>query len=267
MSLTVLRTGTMRSRAAFAFQGGAFGDTREFAAAAILLRHPRGNLLFDAGFGRHVQQHIRQAVPWLMRAVTRYRFETPIGLALAKAGIDVSDRSQLAGVVLTHGHWDHVSGLLDLPGVPVWLTADELRAVRGGDRSMTLLARALDRGVRTQVYGFDGGPFLGFPRSRDVFGDGSVVLVPSPGHTPGSVIAFLSLPGGRRVALVGDLAWQREGIERPAERPWMARRLADHDAGAVRQLLRQMHQLARVFPGLLVVPAHDERALAALSAR
>jgi N-acyl homoserine lactone hydrolase len=92
-----------------------------------------------------------------------------------------------------------------------------------------------------------------------VFGDGSIVLVPAPGHTPGSIIAFLTLPSGSRYALVGDLVWQREGIELPAERPWLSRLLADADPAGVRRWIVLMHQIASNMPDLLIVPAHDAR--------
>ena len=92
-----------------------------------------------------------------------------------------------------------------------------------------------------------------------MFGDGSVVLVPAPGHTSGSIIAFIALPSGQRYALIGDLAWQAEGIDLPAEKPWIARTLADNDAGATRKLLQQMHALKASFPSLVIVPAHDSR--------
>src|SRR5690606_13598450 len=94
-------------------------------------------------------------------------------------------------------------------------------------------------------YAFDDGPYLGFPRSFDVWDDGSVVLVPAPGHTPGSVIVFVTLPGQRRYSLLGDLVWQREGIEWPAERPWLARRLLDEDDAGVRVAIARIAAVQR----------------------
>src|SRR5262249_48036697 len=116
------------------------------------------------------------------------------------------DRARLRGILLTHAHWDHVSGVADFPQVPVLITADERRFVDDGGWVMAI-ARGL-RDVRYELYDFEGGPYLGFPRSHDVYGDGAVVVVPAPGHTPGSVIVFVALPTGRRFAFVGDLAWQ-----------------------------------------------------------
>jgi glyoxylase-like metal-dependent hydrolase (beta-lactamase superfamily II) len=77
-------------------------------------------------------------------------------------------------------------------------------------------------GIRYEEYGFEGGPYLGFPQSHDVYGDGSIVVVPAPGHTPGNVIIFVTLRNGTRYAFVGDLVWQLEGITLREERPGSA---------------------------------------------
>lgn len=257
MGLFAVQTGRMYSRAALAFEGGRYGDKRVFVAGGILVRHPKGTLLFDAGFGSSVEAH-RKTSPWLLRATTKYDRQTTVADALKTAGISPSS---LTAVVLTHAHWDHVSGLESLPGAPVWVTREELAFVRGDDAS-TALARQLGTGSYV-AYDFPGGPYLGFAHSRDVFGDGSVVLVPAPGHTPGSIVAFIATPDGKRYALIGDAAWQREGVELPAEKPWVARQV-DADREATRAMLIRLHQIKATMPGLIIVPAHDARAWATL---
>jgi N-acyl homoserine lactone hydrolase len=253
MSLHALLAGKMYNQAAMAYRGGSFLEQRVFGMGAILVQHPRGRLLFDTGFGSQVDQHVL-TTPWLMRVSSSYEKEPTVAAQLAAAGIA---QDSLTAVVLTHTHWDHVSGLADLPDVPVWVTQSEHAFVDGGDAA-TALARKL--GTQRYVdYGFADGAYLGFAHSRDVFADGSVVLVPAPGHTPGSIIAFINLPDGKRYALVGDLVWQTEGIDLPAEKPWIARRMVDQDAAATRELIVHMHQLQALMPELIVVPAHDRR--------
>lgn len=258
MSISAIGTGAMRSRAALAYRGGSFLEARDFTMTAVLVRHPRGDLLIDTGFGRNVAAHAH-TLPWLMRAFSTYTATAPAIERLASGGYDPA---RLAGIVITHAHWDHVSGVPDFPGVPVWTNADERSFVASGAPLAEVMRSFGVTNVRE--YAWDGGRYLGFPRSRDWYGDGSIVLVPAPGHTPGSVVVFLALPSGARYALVGDLVWQREGLDLPAERPWISRRLVDGDAAAVRAGISRMAAIHARFPQMVMVPAHDARAAAEL---
>ncbi|MCE9522988.1 MAG: MBL fold metallo-hydrolase, partial [Alphaproteobacteria bacterium] len=210
-------------------------------------------LLFDTGFGSTVDEQFK-STPWLMQKTARFEKEPTVAAQLATAGIA---QTALTGVVLTHAHWDHVSGLVDLPNVPVFVPQAELDFVNSGNAA-TALAREL--GTKNyQVYAFDGGPYLGFEHSHDFFGDGSVVAVPAPGHTPGSIFAFINTSDGKRYVLIGDTAWQSEGVDHPAEKPWLSRNLVDNDAEQIRGLLVRLHQLKQAIPDLIVVPAHERR--------
>src|SRR5262249_27587523 len=145
--------------------------------------------------------------PASLRAVTQYVKTSAAADQLDAAGYD---RTALRGMLLTHAHWDHTSGVADFPDAPVLLTRAERESVAAGGAFTQFISNTPD--VNYQVYDFPSGPYLGFERSLDFYGDGSLVVVPAPGHTPGSVIVFMTLPDARRFALVGDLAWQREGI-------------------------------------------------------
>jgi N-acyl homoserine lactone hydrolase len=244
-----LPTGTYETPAALAVRGGSFRDKRQFAASAILVRHPKGDLLIDAGFGAGVAAHIAM-LPRFMRSPHR------VGRT-ARAQLDAGgyDRSRLRGVVLTHSHWDHASGLDGLRDTPIWMNGPERRhASKHWDGKVF---RHVSRGHDIHEYGFDDRPYLGFPSSYDVHGDGSTVIVHAGGHTSGSVIVFVTLAAGPRYAFIGDLTWQLDGIRQRVERPWLMGRLADHDPRQVRQdLLRTI-----ALDGLVhIVPAHDLRA-------
>lgn len=115
-------------------------------------------------------------------------------------------------------------------------------------------------GIRYEEYGFEGNPYLGFPHSYDIYGDGSIVVVPAPGHTPGSVIIFVTLHNGTRYAFVGDLVYQMEGITLHEERSWLVRRMgADEDTTGNRENLFRIIALKERLPDLIIVPAHDMR--------
>lgn len=253
MTISSLPTGAMESKAFFAYRGGGFSDNRDFTMTAYLVSHPKGDLLFDAGFGRNVDEHVTM-MPSLMKQLTAYKKGVPAADQLESSGYSVD---KLAGVVLTHSHWDHVSGLDSLPGVPVWVNVAETAFI-ASKSPMTELIRSFVL-VNYKQYDFKSGPYLGFPESHDFWGDGSVVLVPSPGHTPGSIIAFISMPSGKRYALLGDLVWQAEAVQIPAERPWLSRRLVRENDSQVRENIARIAAIHKRFPEIVMVPAHDDR--------
>jgi glyoxylase-like metal-dependent hydrolase (beta-lactamase superfamily II) len=142
----------------------------------------------------------------------------------------------------------------------VWITADELAHARSEDEGGKLYRQLEAEGpFQLHELTFDGGAYGPFGASRDFFEDGSVVLVPMPGHTPGSVGVFVNLPSGQRFLIIGDTSWAKEGVAWPAEKPWLVRRMVDFDAAGVRQQLVLLHQLQRANPDLLIVPSHDAR--------
>ncbi len=259
MRMGVFHTGALSAPAALTYRGGGL-EPRELGMDVVVVEHPQGVLFFDAGLGRDAQTHA-QTVPWPARLGATPSPDPDGALVDQLSGASLRPES-IMGVILTHAHWDHVSGLADLPQVPVWVSSEERAFIESG-AAATTLARQL--GVqRYQTYDFDDGPYWGFERSHDVFGDGSVVLVPAGGHTQGSTLAFIHTPDGLSYALIGDLAWQREGVELPAERPWLLRHWVDEDAAAVRRLLVHLHLLHRAMPQLIIVPAHDRRVMATL---
>ena len=244
MAIYQLPTGTYESRAAFAVKGGSLRDKRQFAATAVLVQHPEGDLLIDAGFGSDIAAHVA-SLARIARAP--YTVTKTVSEQLDASSYD---RSQLLGVLVTHSHWDHVSGLGDLQ-VPIWINSKEMAyAAQDPDGKVY---RSISPHHQVHRYELNGPPYLGFPSSLDVHGDGSLVVAFAGGHTTGSVVVFVTIPSGKRYAFIGDLTWQLDGIRKRVERPLMMRKLADSDPEQVRQGLLRAIALADV---MQVVPAH-----------
>ncbi|MGB8224708.1 MAG: MBL fold metallo-hydrolase [Polyangiales bacterium] len=262
VSLSVIRGGEMRSQEGFSVRGGSLMKSFISVLVAFVVEHPQGRLLIDAGVARDVPQHLK-TTPWLLQIFASLTVRQPTVDALAARGIEPRD---LRGIVLTHSHWDHVSGLADLREVPVWITSQELTHARSDDDGGTLYRRLESEGpLQLRDLTFPDGEYGPFAKSHDFFGDGSVVIVPIPGHTPGSIGVFVSSGSGERFLIIGDAAWAKEGVDWPAEKPWLARRMVDFDAATVREQLILLHQLQSTNPDLVIVPAHDARVQEAIA--
>jgi glyoxylase-like metal-dependent hydrolase (beta-lactamase superfamily II) len=139
------------------------------------VHHPGGDLLIDAGFGAGVAEHVAM-LPRIARASLHP--SRTVRQQLADSGYDLG---RLLGVIVTHSHWDHVSGLDSLP-VPIWINDAELRYTSGNSDGKVFRSVSKDRQIRR--YSFAETAYLGFPASFDAHGDGSVVVALTGGHTP-----------------------------------------------------------------------------------
>jgi glyoxylase-like metal-dependent hydrolase (beta-lactamase superfamily II) len=258
MAIYVLPTGIGHRTSAFAYRGGSPWEKWDSVLNAVLVRHPRGDVLIDTGLGRMISSQMKQ-MPAFFRLGLDLVQSRPAADQLDAGGYD---RKHLRYILLTHSHWDHVSGVPDFPGVPVLVTPAEHRFIDDGG-TPTAIARSVNSSS-FQDYAFDGGPYLGFDQSHDLYGDGSIVIVPAPGHTPGSIIVFVTLPSGARYAFVGDLVWQREGLVEREERPWLESKVLGEDPVAVQQSLLRVSAIAARYPQITIVPAHDARGYAGI---
>jgi glyoxylase-like metal-dependent hydrolase (beta-lactamase superfamily II) len=112
---------------------------------------------------------------------------------------DGYDPSHLLGVLVTHSHWDHVSGLVWAGGADMDELGERQYAAESPDAKVF---RTVSAGHEIHEYEFNGPPYLGFPSSFDVYGDGSVVVALAGGHTTGFGVIFVTVPSGKRYAFI-----------------------------------------------------------------
>ncbi|VXB90064.1 Hydrolase [Pseudomonas sp. 8AS] len=251
LRFTLVKTAETETRDAFTIEDGAWSEKVIANHVAVLIEHHAATLLLDTSLGRQVDQQFEAQMPWYDKPLLRYGPVTPVRDQIERDGIRV-DR-----ILLSHAHWDHASGLADFPEVPVWAPYEEIEFSRIATPP-ALLPSQFKHPIKWVPFTFANQPFLGFEQSHDLFGDGSLVLVPLFGHTPGSVGLFLTLDDGRRFFFTGDASWRLEGFTGPREKFWISRNMVDNDREATRAQLDKVHQLLQREPGLIVVPAHDE---------
>ena len=141
--------------------------------------------------------------------------------------------------ILSHLHQDHIGGIRYLPKAEFIVADAEWRAMEQPRSELNgYLRRHIDLpGVRYRRIGFtptDDPALAPFTSAHDVMGDGSLVLLPVPGHTPGSMALLVRRPDMAPLLMVGDLTYEAELLEagripgsatRPAcrwRRPWSA---------------------------------------------
>ncbi len=238
---------------------GALAEDVPSTQSGLLVVHAAGAWLIDAGAARETDLH-RQAVHGLDRvfidqAASGWELAASIPDALASGGMQVS---ALTGIIPTHAHFDHLGGAVDAPGVSVLLLPAEIEYARAAGFGV-LPAEAKDVLPRAKAIDVSAGPFLSWPEHADLTGDGAVVVVPLPGHTPGSVGVRVRLPDGRSAFLVGDTVWVREGYEAREPKGLLATGFdAEPETNDVQ--IQRLWALHRSDPNLLILPAHDRRA-------
>ena len=232
-------------------------DPYHSVIGSIVVRRADGLLMIDSGFSRAVKEDMARGSLLFKLALGGGDTKTPVVQLADQAGLDPL---AVRWVALTHAHWDHTGGLQDLARARVLLARDELRAYSNlhGWMDKGALTRHLDLAPRRfEPFDFEGPPLLGFEQSHDLFGDGSVVAVPLPGHTPGSVGYLVRGDDGKNWLFVGDATWTVDGVTRPAHKNALVALLFDGNLEATAQTLARLHAVQVQRPEVTVVPAHD----------
>jgi glyoxylase-like metal-dependent hydrolase (beta-lactamase superfamily II) len=174
-------------------------DTR-MVTPCFLIAHPRGTLMWDTG--EIPDSAFKDGVsPQKLR---NYTVTRPLLPQLAAIGYTPANITHMA---LSHYHGDHVANASLFAG-STWI-------VQKGDRDPILAPRAADSRVPDPKF------FEGLANSKtvllndedhDVFGDGSVVIKSTPGHTPGHQALYLKLAKTGNILLSGDLYHYPEEI-------------------------------------------------------
>jgi N-acyl homoserine lactone hydrolase len=174
----------------YADDGSLKGQVRELIDPCYLIRHPKGDLIWDTGLGDAVHDKPVDS--------DGERLEVPVKLVdqlklLSLTSADIEFFS------ISHSHFDHV-GNAALFTRATWIVDPDERAhmfrpAARADEDFKAIA-PLEKFKTVSIAG-DG--------DYDVFGDGSVTIVQAPGHTPGHCVLLVRLAKAGAVLLTGDL--------------------------------------------------------------
>lgn len=190
-----------------------------FPVNAFLIEHPQGLCLVDAGQCAAAARpgYLPRWHPFVR--ILRFELgpEDEVAAQIRGLGYTASD---IRWVVLTHLHPDHVGGLAPFTSSTVIVSAREWQRASGlGGRLLGYVPQQWPREITPQLVRIDGRPVGPFAASLDLVDDGSVRLVPLPGHTPGQIGVLVTGEHGGALA-GGDLvhSWR----ELPARWPELA---------------------------------------------
>ena len=230
---------------------------------AFLVEHPSAGLvLIDAGLHPSVAVKPRENFGRVTLLAFR-DLQMDAGQALpAQLRERNLDPSAVRAVVMTHLHVDHASGISEFPGATFLVSRAEWDAA--GDQGPThgYVKRQFDHAFDYRLLDFDGPDvvsFSGFARSFDVFGDGALRVVYTPGHTLGHMSVVLRTARGE-VLVAGDAMYLRRTLA-DTHLPYRT-----EDEHLFRRSLREIRQYANETPGALIIPGHDWEAWQQLDA-
>jgi N-acyl homoserine lactone hydrolase len=221
---------------------------------AFLVEHPAaGPLLIDTGFHASVAVKPRSNLGRFGTLIYRdidMRAEQAVAAQLRAKGIEPS---AVKAVIMTHLHPDHASAIVDFPEATFLVSSAEWEAATDGGPREGYVKRQFDHGFDYRLVDFDAdaaNSFSGFARSFDVFGDGSVRIVFTPGHTFGHMSVVLQTEHGE-VLVAGDAIF----MHRTLTHDHLPHMLAD--GHLFRRSLREIRQYAKETPDALIIPGHD----------
>ncbi|MFI5042468.1 MAG: N-acyl homoserine lactonase family protein, partial [Acidimicrobiales bacterium] len=166
--------------------------------AAFLVEHPDGLVLFDTGLHPELATSTAR-----MRGLDRWytpelSADGSVGPRLRQAGHDPAD---VAVIVSSHLHFDHCGGHAEVPNARVVVQRDEWTIARDPAAQVSGAYSPSDFELGHDIEVLDG--------AHDLFGDGRLVVEPTPGHTAG----HQSLVIDGAAVLVGDACYCRLALD------------------------------------------------------
>ncbi len=240
MKLNFLAAGRLRMKKSIYVPGADRSETIDLPVSSALIRHKQGNVLFDTGCHPSVVNKADERWGSLAKVMKPLMTESETLLpSLACVGLGPDD---IDIVVNSHFHPDHCGCNQFFRKATILAHAKEIEAAKAAGAEQAGYLRA-DWDYGQSIESLNG--------EKDLFGDTGVVLVPLPGHTPGTLGALVSLDRDGQFLLASDSVSLRQHLDAD---------IAPRNTWNVDEQLTSFAEVRRIEKaGAMVICGHDDQ--------
>jgi glyoxylase-like metal-dependent hydrolase (beta-lactamase superfamily II) len=206
IKLYVFTSGSLGGFPKAALQIGGQGNIDWAPVSFYVLRHPKGNVIFDTG---NNDKTIADPDGWWGPLAKGFGLkmtkDDAMAAQLAKIGMKVED---IKYVVVGHMHLDHGGNVSQFPNATHVVQDDEMKAAWWPDVGYSIYYIPGDF-ADTKKYNM-----IRLKGDFDLFNDGTFRVIRAPGHTPGSQFAVVKLPKSGSIILTSDVVYLAESLDK-----------------------------------------------------
>lgn len=206
MRLYVFTSGSLGGFPKAALQIGGQGNIDWAPVSFYVIKHPKGNVMFDTG---NNDKTIANADGWWGPLAKGFGLkmtkDDAMAAQLAKIGLTTSD---IKYVVTGHMHLDHGGNVSQFPNATHVVQDDEMKAAWWPDVGYSVYYIPGDF-ADTKNY-----KMIRLNGDFDLFRDGSIRIIRAPGHTPGSQFAVVRMPKSGSIILTSDVVYLKDSLDK-----------------------------------------------------
>jgi glyoxylase-like metal-dependent hydrolase (beta-lactamase superfamily II) len=226
--------------------------------SVFIIEHRDGLVLFDTGMNMGVITNPHyfpsKVTELFMDHIFKFHMneEDTLTAQLNAAGYSASDVKK---AVISHLHFDHVGGISEIPQAELVVCEKGWQHMLDPKSEKDVILRDYIETPganwhRIRYHEIDDSDIKPFKHAYDLMGDGSMLLLPTPGHLPGSLSMLVRRENSPPLLLVGDLTYYTDLLMQDNLPGTGDHKLLLNSFAKVRELKQRL-------PDLLILPTHD----------